>query len=168
VADNNFEEGVGDSTYEVTEGDKEAEGLDAVPENLQLKATSTTNPARPRTIRAGYNHETEVLTVVFRDGTWWNYYDVPVDMWEAFKGANSKGVYLRESGLDNWPSMGAVDMSSVSKHQRVMLAYTVSVSRRLQQALKGKQSTKLFGKGVDYRTRKQGGFKPGTGSDYSY
>jgi len=169
VATEDFEEGIGDSTYEVTEGDKEAEGLDAVHEDLQLKATSTMNPERPRTIRAGYNHETEVLTVVFRDGTWWNYYDVPVDMWERFKEAPSKGIYLRESGLDTWPSMGAVDMSSVSKHQRVMLAYTVTTSRRLQQQLgKYKQSTKLSGKWVDYRLRKQGGFQRGQGTDFNY
>ena len=156
-----FGEAVGDSTYEVTDEDSEARGLDAAPIDLQLKATSTTNPDRPRTIRAGYNLETEVLTVVFRDGTWWNYYDVPQDMWMDFKAAHSKGIFLRESGLDSWPSMGATDMSTMSRHQKVSIAANVEVSRRLQKALKGKQSTKLWGKGPNYRTRAQGGFTRG-------
>lgn len=159
MTNEDFGAGIGDATFEAVDGD--AQGIDAVPETMQLKATSTTNPARPRTIRAGYNFETQVLTVVFRDGTWWNYYDVPSDMWASFKTAPSKGIYLRESGLDTWQSMGATDMSTLSRHQKIAIAANVEVSRRLQVALKGKQSTKLWGKGPNYRTRAQGGFSRG-------
>jgi hypothetical protein len=168
MAEEDFMDGIGDATYEVTEEDENAEPtLNVVPETLDLKATSTTayspdatKPGKPRTLRAGYNSETEVLTVVFRDGTWWNYYDVPRDVWDAFKAARSKGKFLHEEGFNAGKyAMGATDMSTVSKQQRVMLAYSVETSRRLQQALKGKQSTKLYGKWVNYRLRGQGGFK---------
>ena len=49
-----------------------------------LRATTSTNPKRPRTIKAGYDNKTQTMTVVFRDGTWWNYYDVPMYIWQGF------------------------------------------------------------------------------------
>jgi len=74
---------------------QKASGLTDIP-------TSTTNYARPRTVAAGWasvkddegniiNHEMGTLTVVFRDGTLWNYYDVPRSVWIKFHDAISKG-----------------------------------------------------------------------------
>lgn len=57
--------------------------------------TSTTNPQRPRTLAAGYDHHRKTISVVFRDGTIWNYYGCSIQMWNAFKRAPSKGVYIR-------------------------------------------------------------------------
>jgi hypothetical protein len=108
---------------------------------LELKGTSTVNPKQPRTTAAGYDMETQTLTVVFRDGTWWNYYDVPEDMWFEFKNAQSKGRYLKGSGLDNWHSMGPVDMSDMRPAARATLNQVVRASSRAQKATGGMQVT---------------------------
>jgi hypothetical protein len=64
--------------------------------------TSSSNFARPRTVAAGWKRNKEdpnagTLTVVFRDGTLWNYYDVPVDVWARFYAAYSKGPMLNKT-----------------------------------------------------------------------
>lgn len=56
--------------------------------------TSTTNPLRPRTIAAGYNREAQVLTVMFRDGTLYNYFSVTATQWYNFRRARSKGRFI--------------------------------------------------------------------------
>ena len=86
-----------------------------------MEHTSTTNPSRPRTLAAGYDPRKQILTVVFRDGTWWNYYDVPQDLWDGFRAAESKGQYLRESGLDSWDSMGLADVGKISQRRRTLI-----------------------------------------------
>lgn len=106
---------------------------------LELKGTSTTNPKRPRTIAAGYDYPSGTLTVVFRDGTWWNYYKVPLETWDGFKGAVSKGEFLRASGLDEWDDMGPADRSGLSTHQQRALDYVVQGARAMQQATGGQQ-----------------------------
>ena len=86
-----------------------------------MSATTSSNPKKPRTIRAGYDQKTQTLTVVFRDGTWWDYRGVPKNMWETFKAAESKGRYLRESGLDTWDDMGPSDIGGMSAGRRALL-----------------------------------------------
>lgn len=56
--------------------------------------TSSTNASRPRTVAAGYDPEERIITVVFRDGTFWNYYDVPPSVWIKFHQSYSKGPLL--------------------------------------------------------------------------
>jgi hypothetical protein len=53
--------------------------------------TSSTNYKRPRTVAAGYDVETATVTVVFRDGTFWNYQHITPDTWIAFHNSISKG-----------------------------------------------------------------------------
>jgi len=58
--------------------------------------TSTTNTARPRTVAAGWEADKTdlskgTLTVVFRDGTIYNFYEVPESVWIKFQQAISKG-----------------------------------------------------------------------------
>ena len=55
--------------------------------------TSSTNYSRPRTVAAGYDPSTETLTVVFRDGTVYNYYGVTSQEWLAFYSSYSKGKH---------------------------------------------------------------------------
>lgn len=57
--------------------------------------SKTTNPKKPRTLSAGYDRATQTLSVVFRDGTSWNYYGVTYQMWTAFKASPSPGRYIR-------------------------------------------------------------------------
>lgn len=83
--------------------------------------TSSSNPQRPRTLRAGYDYNTRVLTVVFRDGTWWDYRNVPSELWEAFKAADSKGKFLKASGLDSWNDMGESNVDEMPKHRRMQM-----------------------------------------------
>jgi len=56
--------------------------------------TSTTDPLRPRTIAAGYDSDGHVLTVMFRDGTLYNYFEVSPTQWYNFRRARSKGRFI--------------------------------------------------------------------------
>jgi hypothetical protein len=64
------------------------------PADITLSPTSTTNPARPRTVAAGYDGFRKVLTTVFRDGTLYNYYGVDAGQWNNFVRARSKGRFI--------------------------------------------------------------------------
>ena len=79
--------------------------------------TTTSNPNRPRTIGAGYDKRLAILTVQFRDGTLYNYYDVPEDMWLQFKNASSKGKFMQKE-LDAWASKGKVSGQSTKYYNR--------------------------------------------------
>lgn len=90
-----------------------------VASDITIVPTSSINPARPRTLAAGYNHKTKTLTVIFRiedndgyHGEPYNYYDVPNIQWQNFKRARSKGVFIYTyldshprgfaTGAENW------------------------------------------------------------------
>ena len=73
-------------------GPQADEGTAAAP--LTLVPTSSSNPARPRTVAAGYDKVRGVITVVFRDGTFYNYYEVTSGEWQDFKKRVSKGQYI--------------------------------------------------------------------------
>jgi hypothetical protein len=73
-------------------GPQEGESNAAAP--LSVVPTSSTDPSRPRTVAAGYDRVREVLTVVFRDGTFYNYYEVRPTEWQDFKRRVSKGQYI--------------------------------------------------------------------------
>jgi len=89
---------------------------DASPAPITVVPTSTTNPERPRTVAAGYDADEEKLTVVFRDGTFYNYYEVDENEWAAFKANRSKGAIIYRM-LDFKPR-GPADVSSVSQAAR--------------------------------------------------
>lgn len=67
---------------------------DTSPAPLTIVPTNTINPDRPRTVAAGYDKTRQVLTVVFRDGTFYNYYNVDYREWQAFRMSRSKGRYI--------------------------------------------------------------------------
>ena len=109
--------------YDVTEGPEYIPGYkgpqyeeDDSPAPLTVVPTSTTNPERPRTVAAGYDKEEEKITVVFRDGTFYNYYEVTPAEWQAFKARVSKGRYIYKY-LDFKPR-GAADVDSISQTAR--------------------------------------------------
>jgi len=69
------------------------------PAPMTVLPTSTTNIRRPRTVAAGWeaypdNARVGKMTVIFRDGTYYNYYDVTETEWNNFKSAPSKGPLL--------------------------------------------------------------------------
>ncbi len=82
------------------------------PAAISVLPTSSKNPERPRTVAAGYDQDRGVLTVVFRDGTFYNYYNVGEDEWAEFKARQSKGEYIFEV-LDGKPR-GTARMANVA------------------------------------------------------
>lgn len=83
--------------------------------------TSTTNYRRPRTVAAGYDPENRIVTVIFRDGTAWNYYGVPDDAWIKFHQSITKGPFLDGGGkgrpvgdLLTYDGHGPADISQLS------------------------------------------------------
>lgn len=62
----------------------------------------SSNPARPRTLEAGYNAEQRTLRVVFRDGTPYSYYGVEPVTWQRFKRSASPGRFINRV-LNSYP-----------------------------------------------------------------
>jgi len=65
--------------------------LSMAPARLTDIPTSTTDVGRPRTVAAGYDEARQVMTVMFRDGTLYNYYQVDKGEWSNFSNSISKG-----------------------------------------------------------------------------
>ena len=97
------------------------------PAELTIIPTSTTNYERPRTVAAGYDKERQVLTVVFRDGLFYNYYSVSTTEWNGFKSAPSKGRYILNR-LDSKPR-GAADMGRLPNIARETLYRVVRTNQ---------------------------------------
>lgn len=108
---------------------------------FQLQATSTTNPTRPRTLAAGYDSVKKVLTVVFRDGTHYNYYDVPINIWDGFRNAESKGKFMISSGLDTWDSRGPADLAGLTEPERAKLGAATKMASQMQRSSGGRQQS---------------------------
>jgi len=104
-------------------------GESDAPAPLSLVPTSTTNPERPRTVAAGYDKQRSVLTVVFRDGTYYNYYEVSTTEWQDFKRRVSKGQYIYQV-LDYKPR-GPASTASLPAYARTAL-YKVTRALQLQ------------------------------------
>jgi len=119
-----MDESTFESPYKTPE-ELAADGDDAgtITANLILAQTSTSNPDEPRTLKAGYDDENFILTVEFRDGTLFNYYDVPPSMWQEFYYAFSKGTYLKDSGLDDWVNKGPAHKDQSWKRTRRAVRY---------------------------------------------
>lgn len=58
--------------------------------------------ASSRVNEAGYNPALQTIRVRFRDGTPWEYRDVPEDVWQGFKTSDSPGRYIFDV-LDSYP-----------------------------------------------------------------
>ena len=76
----------------------------------QVSPTKTINPSRPRTLESGWerianpNHPSYpgILRVRFRDGTPWEYHNVPSSVWQRFKRVASPGRFINRV-LNNYP-----------------------------------------------------------------
>jgi len=130
---------------------------DTSPADITLVPTSTTNPQRPRTVAAGYDEYEEKLTVIFRDGTFYNYYEVTGGEWAAFKANRSKGAIIA-SMLDFKPR-GPADVSSLSK-QAQQAFYRYSRGAQIHQKGKASGQTKTTYKTIAQSKR---GKNPSTG-----
>ena len=98
---------------------KEEEDRETEPAFQNMPAP-TINPARPRALKLAYSREAEKLVVKFRDGTWWEYNEIPVVMWNDLKSSNSTGKYLASSGLDQHDDMGPFNPAEMPPETRVI------------------------------------------------
>lgn len=98
----------------------EKESERATPPSYQNMIAPTINPSRPRALKLAYSREAQKLVVKFRDGTWWEYNDVPVVFWNDLKASNSTGRYLAGSGLDNHDDMGPFNPAEMPPETRVI------------------------------------------------
>jgi hypothetical protein len=119
---------------------------DSEPALISEVPTSTTNPNRPRTVAAGYSPKEKKITVVFRDGTFYNYFLGSLDeksagtanrMWQNFKRARSKGRFIY-TYLDQLPR-GVADVSTISASAREALYRLSRTSQILRSGYTGKQ-----------------------------
>jgi hypothetical protein len=112
------------------------------PAPISIAPTSTTNPERPRTVAAGYRvnpgplqkggarqSDLGTLTVIFRDGTLYNYYDVPVSLWQQFKVAVSKGKFILTYLDGSFEHGYANQVSQAPVHKAAMVAQKTLQSR---------------------------------------
>lgn len=158
LEDEGFYEGLGYKySFDASRGGTEAStslvsSIGTGPADITVSPTSTTNPDRPRTVAAGYDRSRKVLTVIFRDGTFYNYYAVSGLEWGNFKRARSKGRFIRLY-LDG-KTRGTASMGSVPEAHQELL-YKVA---RTMQALHG-----------GYQKGQKMGSKRGTGTGrYAY
>lgn len=145
-------------------GEKPNREQDSSPADLTLVPTSTTNPDRPRTVAAGYDEDEEKLTVVFRDGTFYNYYEVDKNEWAAFKANRSKGAVIYRM-LDFKPR-GPADISTISKKaQEAFYRYSRGFQLHQKGKGQGKEQSKTTFKtyGQSKRTAKSTGKNPAKG-----
>jgi hypothetical protein len=109
----------------LTQGYTSAAPLSEVP-------TSTTDPSRPRTVAAGYEigqgKQKGKITVVFRDGTYYNYYDVTPTEWGFFRQNRSKGLYIRLF-LDKKPR-GVANASNIDPNIRQQLYRVLETAQK--------------------------------------
>ena len=120
------------------------------PAPLSLVPTSTINPDRPRTVAAGYlanptDSADGKLSVVFRDGTFYNYYNVSMAEWNAFKQNRSKGRFILRF-LDSKPR-GAADVDGADDAGKLLL---YRIARTSQSSARDGKTTQ-----INYESRRQ-------------
>lgn len=102
---------------------------------FNAKTAPTENAPRPRALAMGYFPGLFKLVIVFRDNTWWEYNDVPPDMWRYLKNAPSTGKALSVTngiGLDAWHSMGEADLGAMSQESIARLSSLAAYAPRIQ------------------------------------
>ena len=105
---------------------------------VRMETAPTSNSDRPRAKTIGYNSNTNTLYVVFRDNTWWEYRNVPVQHWIGLQNAESTGRYLSKArlgkgpALDQWPDMGPANLSTMSDEAKARMADNASKADRIQ------------------------------------
>lgn len=125
-----------------------ASSVDKAPADITVVPTSTTNPPRPRTVAAGYDKARKALTVVFRDGTFYNFYGVGGLEWNNFKRARSKGRFIARY-LDG-KVRGTADMGGIPQQHQEVLYRVARTAQVVKGGLTGNQkaSSKRGGQGA--------------------
>ena len=119
--------------------DIEEDGFETDGPVTPMAPTTSSNPKRPRTIKAGYDFGTKTLTIVYRDGDWYEYHDVPEHMWYDFLQAESKGRYIDSSGLYTWANSNRVNMNTMPKSKRILMSDMTELLKYLYSPKKSKK-----------------------------
>jgi hypothetical protein len=116
--------------------------------------TSSTNYSRPRTVAAAYDTQRQVMTVVFRDGTFYNYYQVTPQEWIAFKSSYSKGNPWLNKGFVNGKQKvdglfinkprGPISPDNIDPQIREQLYRVARTQQVTQKPRKGRTKQTLF------------------------
>ena len=149
------------SWYEVSDqgdlvvpGELPADYEDDSPADITVVPTSTTNYQRPRTVAAGYDPDEEKMTVVFRDGTFYNYYDVDEGEWQAFKASKSKGQIIAR--LFDYKPRGNADESQINEAARkAYYQYSRGIQIKKKGVLKGQKDNVFTKRGNTYSLKKK-------------
>lgn len=151
-------------------------GFSESPAPLTQLPTSSTNVSRPRTVAAGYKpntHPTQkdwgTMTVMFRDGTIYNYYNVNPGEWATFKASISKGnPFLNKKstrqaadGIFIGKPRGEADLSSVDSNVLADI-YRIARSAQYRYAYRGRVPKNRQGAAVTQRVAIRSGKNPAT------
>lgn len=139
------------------------------PAPLTVRPTSSTNFQRPYTVAAGWerypsqgrktqDQELGTLTVMFRDGTLWNYYNVDRSFWITFRSAISKGQFINKHAqnprLNSYPH-GPADVSGVPASTQQYIQQTSREAQVLYRDRRVKKKTAPVAKGAQGRYSKR-------------
>jgi hypothetical protein len=127
------------------------------PAPITESPTSSTNPDRPRTVGAGYDPAERKLTVIFRDGTYYNYFNISNLEWSNFKKARSKGRFILEHFDKQKPrGYASVNGGVEDRHARAVAYRFLRTGQFMREGFTGKQSTSSR-RGTGYATGNLGG-----------
>jgi hypothetical protein len=146
------------SPYNTGEDAKQGVALSDVP-------TSSSNYKRPRTVAAGYDVDSGTLTVVFRDGTFWNYYNISPGTWIIFHDSFTKGPLLNDSLhnkgrgdgllLAQCSHHGPADMSNLSAAAQEFI-YKIARTAQITYNLKRGRTVKPPKRQGEMKAKRQG------------
>lgn len=146
-----------DDDYEEPQQQGAEDINDRSPARLTDVPTSSTNFKKPRTVAAGYDKNRGVLTVMFRDGTLWNYYDVSRDEWIKFHASISKGnPYINRQFLSK--PQGLADLTGISDDflsQIQLMARTNQFRYKSRRATLDPYGKKIYGVKKEAQTKSQ-------------
>jgi hypothetical protein len=128
----------------------DARDYEDAPAPITVKPTSTTNPKKPRTVAAGYRPGTSedgrngTLTVIFRDGSYYNYYEVEPYLWQQFKQVKSKGRFIAKY-LDQKPRgyASVAYITAIAQKTEYYISRTNQVMTRGKQGWRSKRQPNL-------------------------
>lgn len=141
------------NVYDEFEGDPEE------PAALTDIPTSSTNVRRPRTVAAGYDAQRKVLTVMFRDGTLYNFYNVTSSEWNTFHNSYSKGPLLNLY-RDGQPNPGFLLTSPHQYGPADVANVNPQVLATIYKVARSSQFRYASNKGTVYRTAQGKAYTP--------
>jgi hypothetical protein len=154
--------------YEEPQRNGAADFSDQSPARLTDVPTSSTNVKKPRTVAAGYDPSRGVLTVMFRDGTLWNYYQISKDEWIKFHASISKGnPYINRSFLAK--PQGLADLGGITDDFLSQLQLMARVSQfryKSRRATRDPYGNKIYG--VKGEAQRKSQLSPRSATSRSY